>query len=529
VRTGRIRGKIRAVPILKSSNGTKEKARKLKILFVATECLPFAAVGGIAAVVSHLSKSLAKFGHDARVFIPKFGLIDERKYPMKMVYEGLKVPTGDNDTPYLVCNVKSIEHHTGVTYYFLENQEYFEKRANVYGYSDDHVRFALLSLGTIEFIKAKLFKPDLIHCSDWHTGLLPNYLKTQYATDPDVGNIPTLFTIHNLAIQGASVDHRHISELDYDDGKSRVAPLLSQRILKQNFMRRGILYSNIVTTVSKTYSKEILTPELGEGLDKLLLELKGKLYGIINGLDYIDMNPKTDRNIEKNYDVSSLDVRDENKKALQKEFDLPVNPRALLLGFVGRLDFQKGVDLLVRTLSHVMEEFDVQFVQVGGGDWALVEMLQELKKNFPSKVGIHTYPNFTLPRLVFAGADCIVYPSRFEPCGIVQLEAMRYGSVPIVRKVGGLADTVENFDSVTKSGTGFVFDKFSEFSLFGQIVKASETYRDRKTWRKLQKNGMGVDFSWNYSAKEYLNLYDKALYQVSKKGLSEGRVAGVLG
>jgi starch synthase len=294
-------------------------------------------------------------------------------------------------------------------------------------------------------------------------------------------------------------------------------------------MRRGILYSDLINTVSTTYSKEILTPEFGEGLDKLLLELKGKLFGIVNGLDYKEMNPMTDPNIVKNFDVDTLELRKENKKALQEEFDLPVNPDTLLLGFVGRLDFMKGVDLLVNTLHHVLEEFDVQFVQVGGGDWGIIEMLQNLKKKFPKKVGIHTYPNFTLPRLVFAGADAIVYPSRFEPCGIVQLEAMRYGAVPIVRRVGGLADTVENFDNVAKTGTGFVFEKFSDFSLFGQLVRACETYRDHTSWHELQKNGMKIDFSWNFSAKEYLKVYEKAISMVIHKGVEVPRLSGIVG
>ena len=490
---------------------------KYKILFVGSESYPYAAVGGFASVVGYLSRALVHIGHDVRVFIPKFGFIDEDKYKIEMVYEGLKVPTGEDSPSYLICNVKSAkEASTGVITYFLENQEYYEKRANVYGYSDDPTRWALLSRGALEFIKTEVFVPDVVHFNDWHTGIVANYLKTLYKTDPILSKMATVFTIHNLQYQGM-FDHKHVSETNFDDGKSDIASFFSPTLDHQNFMKRGILYSDAVNTVSRTYSKEILTPEFGEGLEKLLLEVKGKLFGIVNGLDYIEFNPATDNLIEKNYDINTLELRTENKVALQKEFDLPVSERTLLLGFVGRLDYMKGVDLIIRTLRKALKEYDIQFVQVGGGDGGLTEQLDELKKDFPDKVGIHPYPNFTLPRLVFSGSDCILYPSRFEPCGIVQIEAMRYGSVPIVRKVGGLADTVENFDSQTGKGNGLMFAEFDEFLLFGQIVRAVEIFKNKKLWTKLQKNGMRTDFSWEHSAKEYEKLYGRAISFKNKK------------
>jgi len=477
---------------------------------VATEAAPYASIGGASAVIAHLSKALIKVGHDVRVFIPKFGSIDEEKFPMEMAYEGLKVPTGDETTPELICNVKSLKSEHGVIFYFLENQEYYEKRANVYGYKDDPVRFLLLSRGALEFIRTGVFVPDIIHCNDWHTGSTPNYLETVYEKDPILENIYSVFTIHNLAYQG-TFDHKHISELDYDDGTSEIASFFSPRVNTQNFMKRGILYADAVNTVSKSYAKEILTPDFGEGLDKILLELKSKIFGIVNGIDYEEFNPATDSLIEKNYDINSLGHRALNKKVLQKEYDLPVDEDTLLLGFVGRLDHMKGMDMAVNALRNIMREYEVQFVQVGGGDWRIFEMLQGLKNDFPDKVGIHPYPNFTLPRLLFAGCDCILYPSRFEPCGIVQIEAMRYGAIPIVRNVGGLSDTVDNFDSLKHTGNGLVFNDFNEFSLYGQIVRAFELFKNKKLWAKLQKNAMSSDFSWGHSATEYIKLYDRAI------------------
>lgn len=505
------------------------KAKKdLKVLMVAAEAAPYATVGGFSSVVAYLSRNMLPLGVDVRIFMPKFGSIDLEKYHMEMVYEGLEVPTDDENNPYLICNVKSYTGEDGVITYFLENQEYFEKRANVYNYSDDPTRWALLSRGLLEFIRQDSFKPDIIHCNDWHTGLVSNYLKTTYKKDPILSKITSVFTIHNLAIQGYLLNHTNPTELEYDDGKSPVAHFFNPRLNTQNFMKRGILYSDIVNTVSKSYSKEILTPDFGENLDKLLLELRGKLFGIINGLDYEEFNPETDQMLPKNFNIDSIDDRAINKKALQEEFGLPVKEDVLLLGFVGRLDYQKGVDLIVEALPHVLRDFDVQFVQIGGGDGGLAHRLHLLREEFPDKVGIHPYPNFTLPRLVFGGADCILYPSRFEPCGIVQIEALRYGCIPIVRKVGGLADTVENFDSTKKTGNGLVFSDFNVFSLFATIIRALELRKNNKLWRKLQRNAMESDFSWEFSAREYIKLYNKGISFRNKKDVREKTIEDYL-
>lgn len=488
----------------------KDPITPLKILIVGAEAAPYATVGGFSSVLAYLSRELKALGHDVRLFMPKFGFIDEKEHNIKMLKEGLRVPTDDENTPELICNIKYTEGKHGVTTYFLENKEYYEKRANVYSYVDDPTRFALLSRGALEFIRTEEFVPDVVHTNDWHTGLLGNYLKTTYEKDPVLKNISTVFTIHNLRYQG-NFDHKNVSELDYDDGKSAVASFLDPRLKTQNFMRRGILYNDAVNTVSKTYSREILTPEYGEGLDPLLMELRSKLFGIVNGLDYEEFNPATDLLVEHPFDIDNLDERDKNKACLQREFGLPEDEDALLLGFVGRLDYQKGVDLIVNTLRHVFADYNVQFVEVGGGDRDLTEMIKDLKRDFPEKVSIHPLPNFTLPRMVFAGSDCILYPSRFEPCGIVQIEAMRYGAIPVVRKVGGLADTVRNFDTLKGTGNGFVFKNFDEYSLFGQVARIYELYKNKKVWRKLQRNAMRSDYSWKHSALEYVKLYERAI------------------
>lgn len=494
----------------------------LKILIVGAEVAPYASVGGFASVLGYLSRELENLGHDVRLFMPKFGSIDEEKYDLQIIRKGLKIPTSDEHNPYLVCNVKQAKQPLGVPIYFLENQEYYEKRANVYGYSDDATRWALLCRGALEFIATDEFVPDVIHTNDWHTGLLPNYIKTDYSKHKSISKIATVFTIHNINFQGM-LDHRNTSELDYDDGRSQIPSMYSDRITKLNFMKRGIIYSDAVNTVSKKYSKEVLTEEYGEGLNNLLLELQGKFFGIINGLDYEEFNPATDKLLAKNYTIKNLNDRIQNKIALQEEFDLQTGADIPVFGFVGRLDFQKGIDLMVETLHVALKDNNMQFICVGGGDAGLVQQLKSLKDKYPAKVGIHTYFNPTLPRLLFSGADVILYPSRFEPCGIVQIEAMRYGAVPLVRKVGGLADTVENFNTITKKGTGLVFNEFNNFALYGQIIRALELLNFKDIWRQIQKNGIEQDFSWVSSANEYINLYDLAINFKGKSELAGSR------
>ena len=456
--------------LIKPQAGLSETFKKilsptkpLKILIVAPEVSPYANVGGMSRVAAHLSRSLASLGHDVRLFMPKFGFIDEEKYEMEMAQEWMEVPTGgtDAEVPFLICNVKkhTPPPGTGVPVYFLENMEYYEKRNNVYGYSDDPLRWALFSRGVLEFLKVSTWVPDVIHANDWQTGFLPNFLRTIYEKDKKLLSMATLFTIHNLSYQGM-FDHRNVSEMDFDDGRSKIASFFESRLNKQNFMRRGIIYSDIVNTVSENYAYEIMTDEFGEGLDKLLVELRSKVFGVINGIDYDEYNPADDQYLVANYDAGSLEDRSVNKIALQKEFALKSDPEIPLISIVGRLDQQKGYDLAAEILWPLLRNFEVQLIVVGGGDVNVADSFRALKEDFPQKVGIHLMPNFSLPHLVFGGADIMLFPSRFEPCGLVQMEAMRYGAIPVARAVGGLSDSVEDFNSKKNTGVGFVFKDF---------------------------------------------------------------------
>lgn len=490
--------------------------KKLKILHVAAEVSPFSSVGGLSGVVSYLSKTLVERGHDVRIFMPKFGTINEKKYEMETVYKGLKVPTGytkeDSHPTHLICNVKKYVREDGVIVYFLENMEYYEKRSNVYAYSDDHIRWALLSYGALKYIADhQAWEPDIIHSHDWHTSLVPNIIATKYKkSNTCLANVATVLTIHNMQFQGLEVDPS--SQLNFDDGKSQIPRFFSERLKKLNYLRRGILYSDLVNTVSEGYARQILTPEYGCGLDKLLLELRSKLQGVVNGIDYEKFNPETDPLLAANFNINTLDRRLENKVKLQKEFGLAEDLNIPLFGYVGRLDHQKGVDLLLEVVQKFLKDFNAQFVLVGSGDGGYEKFAEKLAKEFPGKVGAHTYANFTLPKLVFAGSDIMLMPSRFEPCGIVQMEAMRYGAIPIVRATGGLDDTVKDFDPATLDGNGFKFKDFDGWSLYGQMVRAAETYRNKEDWRELQKNAMSSDFSWSKIASKYEDLYNKAIH-----------------
>ncbi len=490
-----------------------KKKQKLRILFVSSEAAPFVKVGGLGEVMRSLSKELRILGHDARIFIPKYATIDIEKYPLRLEFEGLHPVSSGEEDPYglFISNILRYDDDSGeTTAYFLENMEYYEKRANVYGYADDAVRWALLSMAVLEFLRHSSWRPDVIVAADWQTGLIPDYFHTIYKEDQKLSPIAVVFSIHNLFFQ-AMFDHHFVSEMDYDSGREAIPAFNDPRLLKLNFMRRGIMSADVINTVSPTYAREITTPEYGEGLNELLSERRSKLFGILNGIDTDIYNPETDPDIEFHYGQNNLDLKLKNKIILQRKFNLPVSENTLLFGIVSRLTDQKGFGLLIDAGESLLENFDIQLVISGSGDGHFMNFFQELAKKYPEKVGINLNYDEVLSHMVYAGADAIIIPSRFEPCGLTQMEAMRYGAVPIVRKTGGLADSVINYNPKTQEGTGFVFEKFDNKSFFGAMVRAIETYHYPEFWRGIQKRAMKSDFSWGKSAREYVNLFKKAI------------------
>ena len=492
-----------------------------KILFVASEAAPFARIGGLGSVMYSLPRALRTTGHDARVFMPRYLSIDPNMYHLKNECQHLEVPTGDEQGPtHLICNIKKFEAGTdsnSVPTYFLENQEYYEQRANVYGYADDHIRWALLSRGALEFIRiTRSWVPDIIVASDWMTGLLPNYLKTTYRENAVLSKIATAFSIHNLFFQG-TFDHRFVQEMDYDDGHSPIPGFHNKRLSKINSMRRGIMYADVVNTVSPTYAKEIMTEELGEGLDYLLRERKAVLTGVLNGIDYDTWDPTQDPAIKNHFSISKLKNRALNKQTIQDRFGLPQREDVFLVSIVSRLDNQKGFDLLIPIIETLLQELPMQLVIVGEGDTATMSFFRDLETKFPNQVATHLKFDDILPHEIFAGADAMLIPSRFEPSGLIQMEAMRYGAIPIVRKTGGLADTVQNFDPERGTGTGFVFERLDSLSLLVTTIRAFETFRHKEAWRALQQRAMTKDFSWERSAREYEKLFLRAIELRARK------------
>ena len=496
--------------------GIFKAKERLKILFVATEAAPFIKVGGLGSVLYSLPRALRELGHDARVMIPKYLSVDERGHKLKTEIKGLKVPTGNENEPTeLISNIKRFDpkdDNDPVITYFLENQEYYEQRANVYGYADDAVRWALLCRGALEFVRSPEndWVPDVIVSSDWQTGLIPNLLKTTYKSDSTLSKIASVFTIHNLYFQ-AMFDHKFVSEMDFDDGHSPIPALNSPRFEKINFMRRGIINADVINTVSPNYAKEIMTKEYGELLDDLVRERRAVLSGILNGIDYDLWNPETNRNIESNYDANHLESRPDNKTALQERFRLPADKDAFVVTVVSRLTKQKGIDLLFHIMETLLVELPIQLIIVGDGEAELMSFFHDLESKYPQKVATHLKFDSVLPHIVFSGADVILVPSRFEPCGLTQMEAMRMGTIPIVRKTGGLADSVEDYNPNKETGTGFTFERFDSSSLMISLIRAFENFRDKKKWKELQKRAMKKDFSWVSSAKKYVALFQQAV------------------
>lgn len=477
--------------------------------------------GGLGEVMFALPRAIARLGYDVRLMIPRYAGIDLEKFHLEMETEGLEVPTGSNGDsetkpPFLTCNVRKYapaKNGNGgrcpVPTYFLENLEYYEKRSNTYGYSDDAIRWALLSRGTLEFLRVSEWTPDVVVTSDWQTGFLSNFLRTTYKDDARLRGIANVFMIHNLYYQGM-FDHKFVSEMDYDDGQSELPSFFDERLFKVNAMRRGIMYADAVSVVSPTYAKEIMTADYGELLDGLLRERRSRVYGILNGIDYDEFNPETDRYLAANYNRDSIDARAANKEELCARFGLDESDTSFVVAVASRFTEQKGFDLLFRVADVLLKELDLQFAILGSGEGKYMGFFQDLEKRYPGRVGTHLAFDAVLPHLIHGGADAILIPSKFEPSGLLQLEALRYGVTPLVRKTGGLADTVEDWNPIANAGTGFVFKNFDDHAMMIAIIRAYENFQNKAVWRGIQRRGMAKDFSWEKSAREYAHLFTVA-------------------
>lgn len=484
--------------------------KELKVVFSSSEMTPYAKTGGLADVVTSLPKALSELGNvDAITVIPKYGFIYDSAYGLKELPNTLRFAIGG--FPYEV-RVKYLEFSEKCKAYFLEHVGILT-RNDIYGYDDDGYRFGFFAKAVIELAKLLNFKPDIFHCHDWHVGLIPVYMKTVYRDDPFFKDTATIFTIHNLAYQGRfPKELLPYLDIGWEEFKTEKMEFWDGL----NFIKAGVMYSDIVNTVSREYSKEIQTPEFGEGLDLPLRSRANDLYGIVNGIDYDSWNPSTDEDIPVKYDVSSISRKSENKLALQKRLGLPQDVQIPLMGFVSRLTYQKAPDLIADA-AYDMVSKGAQLALLGTGEEHYKHLFRKLAEDYPNNIASETSFNDPLARLIYSGSDMFLMPSRFEPCGLSQLISMRYGTIPIARRTGGLADTVHEYDPTNGKGTGFLFDDVSSGALAWTAGRALEVYYNNKqVWNKMIANAMESDFSWGNSAREYVDLYRKAIEKHNK-------------
>lgn len=483
--------------------------RRLKVLLVSVEVAPLAKVGGLADVAGALPKALRALGHDVRIAMPSYRMIEQNpKYPVETLIESLPVPVNSQTTEEAIIRQTTL--NGGVPVYLIGHHRYFTEATESrkiyamepepYIFFDRAIPFMLERLG---------WMPDIIHANDWHTGFVPVYLRVLHAHQPEWNRVGVVFTIHNLAYQG---------EFGYDLLWRAGLPewLFHYEHLefygRVNFLKGGIVYSDMVNTVSKTYAKEIQTPEYGCRMEGLLqyIAAQGRLEGIINGIDYEEYDPATDPRIPAHYSADDPSGKARCKAALQQECGFPLQPQTPLIGMITRLADQKGLDLIAPIAKQILKQ-GVQFVVLGTGDPRYEEMFSQLASQYPQQMRAVIGFDPDLAQRIYAGCDLFLMPSRFEPCGLGQLMALRYGAIPIVRKTGGLADTISDFNPRTGAGNGFVFETYESAELLKTIKRALKAYQHPEQWRKLVDTALRSDYSWSRSAREYAQFYERAL------------------
>ncbi|OLN21678.1 starch synthase [Domibacillus antri] len=472
----------------------------MKVMFAVSECVPFVKSGGLADVAGALPKELAKLGVDVRVMMPNYSMIpDQYRNEMKKVAE-FTVQVGWRKQ---YCGIFELVQD-GITYYFIDNLYYF-RRDGLYGHYDDGERFSYLTRAVLDSLYHIDFYPDILHCHDWHAAMIPFMLKVEHQHRPGYEKIKTVFTIHNLMFQGifppeAVTDLLNLHSHHYQSGQLEFNG-------NTNFMKGALIASDAITTVSPTYRNEILNPYFGERLEGVLKERQEDLTGILNGVDYSIYNPETNEAVVP-YHTGDMAGKAENKRRLQEFFHLPVRDDVPVIGLVSRLTKQKGLDLVTHVFHEMMED-DIQFVLLGSGDAEFEHFFREMEWTYKEKVRSYIGFNEKLAHQVYAGADLFLMPSQFEPCGLGQLIAMKYGALPIVRETGGLNDTVRSYNEETGRGNGFSFSSFNAHDMLNTFRRAVYFYRHKPDiWAKIVEEAMKEDYSWSQSAQDYLRLYE---------------------
>ncbi len=492
--------------------------KSLKILFVTPEVIPFTKTGGLADVSSALPQKLLQSGHQIRILTPKYGAIDERKHKIHEVVRLKDIPTqiAGKDITFSLRSSFLPGQKTRVQLYFLDNQEYFGSRFSLYmdpisgvDFHDNDERFILLAKSVIELIDRLGWYPDIIHCNDWQTGLIPAYVKLASQTKETFKKIKTLFTIHNIAIQGifpkSTCKKIELPVGDCVDSKITIKD-------KPNFLKAGLVYADSISTVSESFAEEISSSaEMSYGLNDLLFSRKENLFGILNGIDQSIWNPEKDKLIPKKYSIDKLENKLVNRQSLAEKFNIEVDENTPIIGNISRLYDSKGFDLIKKSFKQLMK-LPIKLIILGTGDKKYHEFFDEMAFEFRDKFTF--YPGFddNIAHLIEAGSDIYLMPSKSEPCGLNQMYSMNYGTIPIVHSTGGLKDTVTPFNIETSKGTGFLFNNYTTTDLINTLEAAINLFiNDRKNWKKIMINGMTTDFSWENSAENYVNLYKQII------------------
>ena len=470
----------------------------MKVLFTVSECVPFIKSGGLADVAGSLPKELKRLGTDVRVIMPKYGSISEEfKQEMKRVAE-FTVQVGWRNQ---YCGIEELSYN-GITFYFVDNEQYF-KRDHLYGYFDDGERFAFFNHAVLQGLAQIQFYPDVIHCHDWHTGMIPFLLKKKYQMIKEYAEIKSVFTIHNLQFQGIMPKEALNDLLNLDGRYFNMEELEFYGNI--NFMKGALVAADKITTVSPTYLKEIQTDYFGEKLNGVLVKRNEDLSGILNGIDEDIYNPETDLNLAKNYSTTTLFDKEENKRSIQQKFGLPQSD-VPLIAMITRLTKQKGLELVQAVFHEIVSE-NIQMIVLGTGDPEFEQFFREMEGMYGEKFKAYIGFNEDLAHQLYAGADLFLMPSKFEPCGLGQLIALKYGTVPIVRETGGLNDTVQPYNEFSGEGNGFSFTKFNAHDMLYTIRRAIYFYQDQEIWDQLIISAMEMKYSWAQSAFKYNQLY----------------------
>jgi len=484
-----------------------EAVKPMRILIMAAEMAPLAKTGQVAEVVGGLARALAELGHDVRVAMPRYGHLDTLRFSLEPTAASLAVPLDDHQEQVAIHRA-SME--PGVPVYLVESRKYFGQHVTSM-YTDDADPFVLYCRASLEMLKHPTvnWRPEVIHCHDWQTAIVPNWMATLYRDDPFFADTGTVLTIHRLSNQGI-FGYRVLEAAGLTQYGFMYHAALADLSEVVALLGHGLYYADAITTVSERYARDIQTPEYGECLDPLLRERSESLYGIRHGIDTASYDPSCDPYLASAYSAQTLDRRADNKAALQQLFALEQDPHAPLIGMVSRLNDSKGLDLLAQVFESLLVHLRVQFAILGVGDTRYHDLLTSYAVKFPGRVGVRLTFDEATERRIYGGSDLFLMPSRVEPCGLGHMLAMRYGSVPVVRATGGLADVVQNYAPRPGTGNGFSFGPYDAMALYATLVRAIEVYGHGDLWRLLQERCMATDFSWRAPAAKYVEVYRRA-------------------